>query len=257
MIVHVNGADQAKEFVEFSEEAKALVNAFWPGPLTLVLPRKSGCKLTPLVSAGLPTVAMRAPANAIAQALIEEAGVPIAAPSANPSGKVSATSSAHVQAGLGGKVDMILDGGSTKIGVESTVIGFVLHKPVLLRPGGTPREQIEKIVGPLASPQNGTITSPGQLSSHYAPRAFVRLNATSVQPGEALLAFGPNPYPSDGPMINLSPCGDLSEAAANLFAMLLELDRLGVARIAVMPIPTNGLGEAINDRLTRAGAPRP
>lgn len=257
LIVHVKDAEQASEFVEFSPDAQALAEAFWPGPLTLVLPRKNGCRLSPLVSAGLPTVAVRAPSNQIAQNLIAEAGLPIAGPSANPSGKVSATTVELVQSGLGGKVDMILDGGNTQIGVESTVIGFVQRKPVLLRPGGTPREAVEKIVGPLAAPQSGVISSPGQMSSHYAPRALVRLNAAVIEPGEGLLAFGPVPLPTDGPVLNLSPVGNLAEAAANLFAMLYELDGLGVRRIAVMPVPMEGLGEAINDRLKRAGAPRP
>lgn len=255
LIVHVTDAEQAKEYVTFSPEAEALAAAFWPGPLTLVLPRKVGCRLSPLVSAGLPTVAIRCPAHPIAQALIAQTGVPIAAPSANPSGKVSATTAGHVLAGLEGRVDIILDGGNADIGVESTVLGFFLHKVVLLRPGGMPRAAIEKIVGPLAAPQTDTIQSPGQMTSHYAPGASVRLGATTVEDGEGLLAFGPNP-PSAEVVRNLSPAGDLTEAAANLFSMLLELDGL-VDRIAVMPIPGEGLGEAINDRLKRASAPRP
>jgi L-threonylcarbamoyladenylate synthase len=257
LIVHVNGIEQASEFVGFSDSARALADAFWPGPLTLVLPRKPGCRLSELASAGLPTVAVRAPAHPVAQNLIAAAGLPIVGPSANPSGKVSATTAAHVLAGLGGRIAMILDGGKTRIGIESTVIGFVVDKPVLLRPGGTPRAAIEKIVGPLAAATAGTITSPGQMTSHYAPKAGVRLNATAVAASEALLAFGPNPLPAAGPVRNLSPTGDLAEAAANLFAMLLELDGVGANRIAVMPIPPDGLGEAINDRLKRASAPRP
>ncbi len=206
------------------------------------------------MSAGLDTVALRAPSHLLAQRLIDEAGVPLAAPSANPSGRVSATSAAHVEDGLGGKVDMILDGGPTPIGIESTVIGFEGDQAVLLRPGGVPRAAIEAVAGPLAAASDGTITSPGQLASHYAPRAALRLNVHKPMAGEALLAFGPN-APSATPMLNLSPKGDLYEAAANLFAMLRALDAEGAA-IAVMPIPDTGIGEAINDRLMRAASPR-
>jgi len=253
LIVHVKNVAQAAEFAIFSPIAKTLAEAFWPGPLTLVLPRHpEGC-LSLLVSAGLDTVAMRAPSHPVAQALIAEAGMPLAAPSANPSGRVSPTSAAHVAEGLDGKVDMILDGGTTPIGIESTVVGFSVV-PVLLRPGATPRAEIEKITGPLASPSKGSITSPGQLKSHYAPRARLRLKAREAEPGEALLAFGPD-VPDAAKMLNLSPTGDLAEAAANLFAMLRVLDGEAEA-IAVMPIPGTGLGEAINDRLKRAAAPR-
>jgi L-threonylcarbamoyladenylate synthase len=254
LIVHVKDAAQAAEFAIFSPMAKVLAEAFWPGPLTLVLPRHpEGC-LSLLVSAGLDTVAMRAPSHPVAHALITEAGMPLAAPSANPSGKMSPTSAAHVAEGLGGKVDMILDGGPTPIGIESTVIGFS-GGPVLLRPGALPRAEIEKITGPLAIPATGPITSPGQFKSHYAPQARLRLNARDAKPGEALLAFGPDVPEGAARTLNLSPSGDLAEAAANLFAMLRTLDA-GAQVIAVMPIPGTGLGEAINDRLKRAAAPR-
>lgn len=252
LIVHVQGQAQAAEHVVFSDAAKALTEAFWPGPLTLVLPRRADTPLSLLVSAGLDTVAMRCPAHPIAQALIAAAGIPLAAPSANPSGTVSATTARHVAEGFGNKV-LILEGGESKIGVESTVIGFGPDGAVMLRPGGAPREAIEKIVGPLASPvAGGPVTSPGMLTSHYAPHARVRLNANAAEPGEKLLGFGPD-APADA--LNLSRKGDLAEAAAHLFAMMRALDTETDA-IAVMPIPFTGLGEAINDRLKRAAAPR-
>lgn len=252
LIVHVKDVPQAEEHVVFSAVAMRLAEAFWPGPLTLVLPRKSDCALSLLVSAGLDTVAVRAPSHAVARALIGEAGVPLAAPSANPSGTVSPTRAKHVAHGFGDTIELILDGGPTPIGIESTVIGFGEQGPVLLRPGAVPREDIERITGPLRSPVPGQVTSPGQLASHYAPRARLRLDARTAEPGEALLGFGP-----DAPQakLNLSPSGDLAEAAANLFAMLRALDHEADA-IAVMPIPSRRLGEAINDRLKRAAAPR-
>ena len=254
LIVHVKDVEQAQEFAAFSPLADELARTFWPGALTLVLPRREDCRLSLLVSAGLETVALRAPSHPVAARLIAEAGVPLAAPSANPSGRVSATLAAHVEEGFRGKLDMILDGGPTPLGIESTVIGFEDRRPVLLRPGAVPREAIEKVTGALASPVCGAITSPGRLASHYAPRARLRLNALEAAPDEALLAFGPN-GPSARRVLNLSPRGDLREAAANLFAMLRTLDAEDGA-IAVMPIPSGGLGEAINDRLMRAAAPR-
>jgi len=255
LIVHVKNIEQAAEFAEFSPIAKRLAEAFWPGALTLVLARRKDCRLSLLVSAGLDTLAVRTPSHAVAARLIAEAGVPIAAPSANASGKVSATTANHVAAELGSKVDLILDGGPTPLGIESTVIGFENDRPVLLRPGAVARDAIEAITGPLASRLIGPITSPGQLASHYAPHAPLRLNAGTVGSREVLLAFGPT-VPTGGRVtLNLSPNGDLAEAAANLFAMLRTLDADG-APIAVMPIPALGLGEAINDRLMRAAAPR-
>jgi L-threonylcarbamoyladenylate synthase len=252
LIVHVKDIAQAAEHVVFSALAQELAKAFWPGPLTLVLPRKADTALSLLVSAGLDTVAVRAPSHPVACKLIAEAGVPLAAPSANPSGTISPTRAKHVDDGFGSKVDLILDGGRTPIGIESTVIGFSDDGAVMLRPGGVPREAVERITGLLKESGQGPVTSPGQLSSHYAPRARLRLNARTAEPGEALLGFGP-----DAPAghLNLSPSGDLAEAAANLFAMLRALDAEAGA-IAVMPIPVKGLGEAINDRLKRAAAPR-
>jgi L-threonylcarbamoyladenylate synthase len=248
LIVHVADLAAAEALVEFNPLTRKLADAFWPGALTLVLPRKDGVSL--LVSAGLDTVAVRAPANAVAQALLRALGRPIAAPSANASGTISATTAAHVAESLGGKVDLILDGGPTERGIESTVIGFA-DGPAMLRPGAIPREAIEAITGPLHDPQ-GIQGSPGRLESHYAPAKPLRLNATDARDGEALLAFGTNVTGAK----NLSPSGDLVEAAANLFAMLRELDASDARGIAVMPIPNNGLGEAINDRLQRAAAPR-
>lgn len=253
LIVHVNGVAQASEHVLFSADATALAEAFWPGPLTLVLPRRADTPLSLLVSAGLDTVAMRSPNHPIAKRLIEAAGLPLAAPSANPSGTISPTRAQHVADGFGSKIDMILDGGATPVGVESTVVGFGPDGPLMLRPGGVPREAIEKIVGPLKTPvAGGPVTSPGQLTSHYAPRARMRLNASRAQAGECLLGFGPA---APAGILNLSPSGNLAEAAANLFAMLRVLDG-ETGAIAVMPVPRTGLGEAINDRLQRAAAPR-
>ena len=256
LIVHVPGLTEAEEYAEFAPLAHKLAQAFWPGALTLVLPRRAGAKLSLLVSAGLDTVAIRAPSNTLAQDLLTAAGCPIAAPSANRSGSVSPTTAAHVAESLGAKVELILDGGPTKLGIESTVIGFENGAPVLLRPGAIPRDAIEKIAGPLTQASETKIHSPGQLASHYAPACPIRLHAQTVAPEEALLAFGPNPPCGARTTLNLSPTGDLAEAAANLFAMLRALDAEGAERIAVMPIPEHGLGEAINDRLRRAAAPR-
>lgn len=255
LIIHVNNQAQAAEYVTFSVLAETLAKAFWPGPMTLVLPRRPDCRLSLLVSAGLETVAVRAPSHTVASQLIAKAGVPLAAPSANPSGRISPTSARHVAEDLADRVALILDGGNTPLGLESSVIGFANGRPVLLRAGAVPREAIERIAGPLHIPQSGVIASPGQLASHYAPRAKLRLNARDVRPWEALLAFGPDVLPGTGAVLNLSHQGNLSEAAANLFAMMRQLDACSDA-IAVMPIPASGLGEAINDRLARAAAPR-
>ncbi len=252
LIVHVKNIAAAEALVDFTPEARVLAGAFWPGALTLVLPRKSDSPLSLLVSAGLDTVAIRVPSHPVAQRLLAEANKPIAAPSANTSGRVSPTTAAHVAEELGDRVDFILDDGPAHVGVESTVIGFEAGKPVLLRPGGVSREDIERIAGSLRAPTDAKVQSPGQLESHYAPRAKLRLNAREARPGEALLAFGAD-APKGAP--NLSAKGDLKEAAANLFAMLRMLDKKTGA-IAVMPIPHEGLGEAINDRLNRAAAPR-
>jgi len=252
LIVHVRDLAQAETLAEFTDSARALAAAFWPGALTLALPRRKDSPLSLLVSAGLDTVALRVPSHPLAMRLIAETGRPLAAPSANASGRVSPTTAAHVAEELGDKVELILDGGATSLGIESTVIGYDNGRPVLLRPGAAPREAIEKIAGPLGASSGDAIASPGQLESHYAPRAKLRLNAREAEPGEMLLAFGPDASAA----MNLSPASDLKEAASNLFAMLRRLDASGAGRIAVMPVPESGLGEAINDRLRRASAPR-
>src|ERR1700761_645961 len=250
LIVHVADIAEAQRHVELSPRAQALAQKFWPGALTLVLPRRKNSPLSLLVSAGLDTVALRAPSHPAALALLKAAGVPVAGPSANLSGQVTATTASHVADSLGGKVDLILDAGNAILGIESPVIGFDGDRPLLLRPGAIPREEIQDLVGPLGPPGN-LIQSPGQLASHYAPRAGLRLNAGEIESGEVLLGFGDAP----GAKLNLSPKGDLREAAANLFAMLRELDKVA-SQIAVSPIPDTGIGEAINDRLRRAAAPR-
>jgi len=256
LIVHVSGCADAETHVSFNPLAVELAQIFWPGGLTLVLPRRSSSRLSLLASAGLDTVAVRAPNHPIARALLNATGVPIAAPSANRAGTVSPTTADHVVRDLHGRIDLILDAGPSSIGIESTVIGFDNGRPVLLRPGAITREAIEAIVGQLAEPTKGDIRAPGMLSSHYAPRARLRLGVDDVRPGEALLAFGSDVPVSSNPICNLSPRGDLTEAAANLFSMLRQLDQTGAATIAVMPVPDEGLGEAINDRLCRAAAPR-
>ncbi len=254
LIVHVADIEEALRHVELSPRALALAEKFWPGALTLVLPRRKNSPLSLLVSAGLDSVALRAPSHPAAIALLKETGRPVAGPSANRSGQVTATTAAHVADSLGGKVDFILDAGSATLGIESTVVGFdggtSESRPLLLRPGAIPRGEIEDIIGPLGAP-GSIIRSPGQLASHYAPRAQLRLNAGEIESGEVLLGFGAAP----GAKLNLSPRGDLKEAAANLFAMLRELDK-SASHIAVSPIPATGIGEAINDRLQRAAAPR-
>ena len=262
LIVHVPDLASAERLAVLSAPARKLADAFWPGPLTLVLTRKPDSGLSDLVSAGLDSVAIRIPAHPIARALLAAAEHPLAAPSANRSGRVSPTLARHVHEDLGERPAMILDGGATAHGLESTVVDATGDATVtLLRPGAVPREAIEAVLGTSLSsgPETDDVhpSSPGQLASHYAPDAAMRLNARDVRPGEALLAFG-NPVPAtEGPSINLSPAGDLVEAAAGLFAALRALDATGARTIAVMPIPEHGLGEAINDRLRRAAAPRP
>lgn len=254
LIVHVRDLAQAGTLVEFSPLARKLAEAFWPGALTLVLPRRADCALSLLVSAGLDTVALRMPSHPLIQSLIAETG-PLAAPSANVSGHVSPTTAAHVAEELGERIALILDGGATPLGIESTVIGFDGEHAVLLRPGAVAREDIEAVAGPLRTASD-KVNSPGQLASHYAPRTALRLNVRSAGAHEALLAFGPELRHDARVSLNLSPAGDLKEAAANLFAMLRTLDAAGVESIAVMAVPERGLGEAINDRLRRAAAPR-
>ena len=259
LISHVLDAGEARRLVQWSDVADKLAARFWPGPLTLVLPRAKNSPIALLATAGLDTAAIRAPAHPMAQALIRAAGRPIAAPSANRSGSVSPTRAEHVAESLGDRVKVILDGGPCEVGLESTVLDLTTTTPTLLRPGGATREAIEALIGPVAlshaiASGDAARKSPGQLDSHYAPARPVRLNATSVAGDEALLAFGPRPPAGARQVLNLSPDGDLTEAAANLFAHLRALDRPANTRIAVMPIPQTGLGLAINDRLRRAAA---
>jgi L-threonylcarbamoyladenylate synthase len=261
LIVHVPTLAAAMELGEFSDDAVALAQKFWPGPLTLVVKRARKCPLSLLVSAGMDSIALRVPAHPVARALLTASGLALAGPSANPSGRISPTTAQHVEEGLGSKVAMILDGGPCRIGVESTVLSLLDGKPSLLRPGGISPEEIAAVIGKpveIAAAVGDIETGlhgPGRLLSHYAPDRPVRLNATDVQTGEALLAFGPG-APAARIALNLSESGDLNEAAANLFAMLRALDLPDVTGIAVMPVPMTGLGIAINDRLTRAAAPR-
>ena len=255
LIVHVADAEAARVLGVFGPLAERLAATFWPGPLTLVVPRADNCPVAELATAGLGTIALRVPAHPLANALLRAAAVPVAAPSANRSGHVSATRAEHVLADLGKAVAVILDGGPSQGGLESTVVGATGDVPLLLRAGAVTAEQIAAACGvqPLRAYGGGVHpASPGQLLSHYAPRARVRLSASSVQPGEGLLAFGSAALLATGPVFNLSPAGDLVEAAANLFTALRQLDATGVDTIAVMPIPQTGLGEAINDRLARA-----
>lgn len=257
LIVHFEDLDAAGREVEINAWAETLAAAFWPGPLTLVLPRKPESRISLLCSAGLPTLAVRVPRHEIGQSLLHSAGLPLAAPSANASGKISPTSAAHVAASLGKRVPMILDGGDCEVGLESTVVDLTGEQPVVLRPGGITREQLESLLGPVTEAgADSDIKSPGMLTSHYAPALPIRLNAREVKESEALLAFGPEAVDGAAVTANLSPTGDLGEAAARLFALLHELDEQPVEAIAVMPIPENGLGIAINDRLRRAAAPR-
>lgn len=257
LIVHVPGLAEAEALAVFDRRARRAAARFWPGPLTLVLRRRDDSGLSLLASAGLDTVAIRVPCHQIAQALLHETGRPIAAPSANRSGRVSPTEAAHVAEELGDRVALILDGGRTPVGLESTVLDLSGEAAVLLRPGGVTLEQLTELLGPIALPAAAEPKSPGMLPSHYAPALPLRLDAVAAHPGgEALLAFGPDAPPGFAQVLWLSRSGDLAEAAANLFAMLRRLDRPPFTGIAVMPIPEGGLGRAINDRLRRAAAPR-
>ncbi len=252
LIVHVASLEAAERYVEFDDAARALAAAFWPGALTLVLPLKPDAGISPLVTAGLDTLAIRVPDHAVAQGLMAAFGGPIAAPSANPSGQVSPTKFAHVQDQMSGVIEGIVDGGDCGVGLESTILA-TQPVPTLLRAGGLPAEAIEAALGfDLAvAGENASPTSPGQLASHYAPKGTVRLDAVMVEKGETLLGFGPVDA-----AVNLSKSSDLVEAAANLFDALHQLNALGADKIAVSPIPDHGLGRAINDRLRRAAAPR-
>jgi L-threonylcarbamoyladenylate synthase len=295
LIAHVADAAAAHRLARFDQAAERLAAAFWPGPLTLVLRKRADCPVAELATAGLDTIAVRVPSHPVARGILAAFGRPVAAPSANRSGHVSPTTAAHVLADLRGRIELIVDGGPAPMGLESTIIACV-DEPILLRPGALPRAAIEQALA-LNGPPSGlaaigfaavdlaavgvdlahkdlahkelahkdladedaALIAPGALPSHYAPRARLRLDAVSVQAGEALLAFGPARIEgAEGAALalNLSPRGDLIEAAAKLFSHLRALDACGAATIAVMPVPRAGLGEAINDRLRRAAAPR-
>jgi L-threonylcarbamoyladenylate synthase len=265
LIAHVGDLAAARRLGRFGAQAMALAQAFWPGPMTLVVPKTEDCPVAELATAGLDTVAIRVPAHPLAQAILRAFGGAVVAPSANLSGHVSPTTAAHVAADLSGRIDLIVDGGAVEVGVESTILGC-FAAPMLLRPGGVPREAIERVLGlrlqqPPADTNSETAQplAPGMLASHYAPRTKLRLDAEHIEEGEALLGFGlPLPPGADRAMaaMNLSARGDLHEAAAHLFGYLRALDALQARTIAVMPIPGEGLGEAINDRLRRAAIGR-
>ena len=266
LISHVADLTAARGLARFSPDAEVLAGVFWPGPLTLVLPKAARCPVSELATAGLDSIAVRVPDHAMARDILKAFGKPVVAPSANRSGHVSPTTAQHVRADLDGRIDLIVDGGATPVGVESTIVSCI-DAPTLLRPGGVSRGAIERVLGhalgdiaPSAATDADAPLAPGMLASHYAPHARLRMDAESVEPGEALLAFGatlPTHADRAARTLNLSPGGDLVEAAALLFSHLRALDAAGVPSIAVMPIPHEGLGEAINDRLARAAAPRP
>ena len=259
LIAHVFDLAAARRLAMFDTAAEKLATAFWPGPLTLVLKKRAGCAVAELATAGLDSIAVRVPQHPVALGILSRLGRPVVAPSANRSGHVSPTTAQHVCSDLDGRIDLILDGGATDVGIESTIVSC-LDVSTLLRPGGLPREDIERVLDhalldseqPMA---DDAPLAPGMLASHYAPKARVRLNAENIQPGEALLAFGLGAISGideAAAVLNLSARGDLDEAAANLFGHLRALDAEGAEMIAVMPIPNDGLGEAINDRLRRA-----
>jgi L-threonylcarbamoyladenylate synthase len=265
LIAHVGDLQAARQIARFDATAMALAEAFWPGPLTLVLPKTQNCAVADLATAGLETIAIRVPSHPLARQILHAFDGPVVAPSANLSGHVSPTTAAHVQSDLAGRIDLIIDGGPVAVGVESTIVGC-FEAPMLLRPGGLPRGEIERLLGrPLVQPpedpdgDHAQPLAPGMLASHYAPRTPVRLNADRVEPGEALLAFGPHPVPgmdAASAVMNLSAAGDLAEAATHLFGYLRALDARAARAIAIMPVPHHGLGEAINDRLRRAAVGR-
>ena len=259
LIVHVLDVARAEEHAVFDDRAEELATRFWPGPLTLILKRRAGSPISDLVTAGLDSVAIRVPAHPVARALLAAAGRPIAAPSANRSGRISATTAIHVSEELGEAVDLILASGKSQLGLESTILDLTGDQPVLLRPGAVTAEEIAEAIGPITTGEGDPDrpNAPGQLRRHYAPATKLRLNAAMADPGEALLAFGPDPFAGRLAVskLNLSETGDLNEAAANLFSMLRTLDAGGHYSIAVMQIPETGLGIAINDRLRRAATP--
>lgn len=255
LISHVPDLEAALALGDFDTRARAVAEAFWPGPMTLVVRRRDKCPISLLASAGLDTIAIRVPAHPLAAELLRAVGRPIAAPSANPSGRVSPTTAQHVLAGLAGKVSIILDGGPCSVGLESTVLDLSGPIPSILRPGAVTAEMLAPLLGEVKAAGTGTkITAPGMLESHYAPALPVRLNATAPEDGEMFLGFGGVTGPAGSE--TLSASGDLTEAAARLFALLRALDRPDATGIAVAPVPETGLGVAINDRLRRAAAPR-
>jgi L-threonylcarbamoyladenylate synthase len=259
LIAHVATVSQALAEGQFNREARALASAFWPGPLTIVVPAANDCTICDLARAGLNSVGLRVPDHTVARQLLMASGFPVAAPSANRSGRISPTQAEHVAADLLGEIDLILDGGATSVGVESTIISCLGNGVRLLRPGGITRYDIERVIGRAMAVQTvaTSLVAPGMMASHYAPRAAVRLNAHSAHSSEAALDFGGHFGEDVGTMcLDLSPGSDLREAAANLFGFLRRLDASGPLAIAVAPIPNRGLGEAINDRLARAAAPR-
>lgn len=265
LIAHVGDIEAARRIGRFNALATTLAEAFWPGPLTMVLPKTGDCAVADLATAGLETVAIRVPAHKVALDILRAFGGPVVAPSANLSGHVSPTTAAHVLGDLAGRIDLIVDGGAVAVGVESTIVGC-FDAPILLRPGGLPREEIERVLGRRlvqppedAASDSGQPLAPGMLASHYAPRTRVRLKAGRIEAGEALLAFGPAAIQGAETAVavmNLSARGDLAEAATHLFGYLRTLDTKGARAIAVMAIPHHGLGEAINDRLRRAAVGR-
>ena len=262
LIAHVADLAAAKAIARLDERSLLLAEKFWPGPLTLVLPKASNCPVCDLATAGLDTIAVRVPAHPVTQAILRAFGKPVVAPSANLSGHISPTTAAHVLADLDGRIDLVIDGGPVSVGVESTIVGC-FEQSMLLRPGGVARADIEYVLGealmrlPEDDANKSSPLAPGMLASHYAPRTPVRLNARTIEQGEVLLAFGPDALAENtSGVMNLSQQGDLVEAAANLFSYLRALDTKGARGIAVMPIPKTGLGEAINDRLRRAAVPQ-
>ncbi len=262
LISHVASLEQALEHGVFNADALRLAEAFWPGPLTLVVPFRPTSAVSDLARAGLDTIALRVPSHPVARAMIAQAGVPVAAPSANLSGRISPTTARDVSADLGDRVAAVVDGGACDVGLESTIISCIGDKVVQLRPGGLARESLSRILGremDILIP-DATIRSPGLLESHYAPLAILRMNITEFRENDAILAFGTiklPEFPADRPVVNLSPTANLLQAAARLFSALRELDAHHPATIAAVPVPAGGLGEAINDRLVRASAPRP
>ncbi|MCL2469550.1 MAG: L-threonylcarbamoyladenylate synthase [Alphaproteobacteria bacterium] len=258
LIIHIADSQALERHVHVHEQALKLAALFWPGPLTMVLPRKTDTPIALLAGAGLSTLAMRCPDHETALQLLSQAKLPIAAPSANASGTLSPTCAQDVYDSLGSKLEMILDAGKCKVGLESTILDLTSAQPILLRPGAITQEELETHLGPIQTELNSeTPKSPGQLTNHYAPNLPVRLNATSAAQDEAFLLFGDAPpYQGGAKRLNLSETGDLKEAAANLFSMLRLLDNPTLKAIAITPIPSQGLGTAINDRLTRAAAPR-